>query len=257
MKTKVVSLVSLKGGTGKSSISIQLANILAAGGKKVNVVDMDLNNSCSFYYLDSDNDKGNKNIAAALQGTSLKKYIVPAARENIDILQSSLYLVDLRTIATNRLKKLMPTIDGIYDYVIIDTSPTYDNLVLAAMEASDVILTPVLMTQFDYNTALFLQGKLKTETDFYDRWRLVYNGYDKRFDEFKESSQKDYRDLFENQFKNIVPFDCCLPWTAQVRRYIDRGEKITEQKHRKLFKAVLNLASYVTGETIALPGGTF
>jgi chromosome partitioning protein len=256
MKPRVICLGSLKGGTGKSSITIILANFLAALGKKVLVIDMDLNNSCSFYYLVSAEDKGGKNIAAALQGTDLRNYVVGTERGNIGIIQSSLYLVDLRSIATNRLKSLMPTLDGYCDYVIIDTSPTYDNLVLAAMEASDLIITPVLLTQFDYNTALFLEGKLKTETGFYTKWRLIYNGYDKRFDEFKESSQKDYRELFEKRFNNFVPFECCLPWAAQVRRYIDRGEKISKEKHSKLWKAVTNLGAYIGGKS-QNEGGSF
>jgi chromosome partitioning protein len=256
-KPKVICLVSVKGGTGKSSITIELANVLSEAGYNVVVMDMDINNSCSLYYLDNDEEKGNKNIAAALQGKDLKEYIIPTSRKNISILQSSLYLVDLRTLATNRLKTLMPSLGNVYDYVIIDTSPTYDNLVLASMEASDMILTPVLMAQFDYNTALFLDGKLKTETDLYDRWKIVYNGYDKRFDTFKKSSQKDYRELFEKRFKNILPFECCLPWTTQVRRYIDRGEKITKEKHAKLWDAIISLASFVSGEEIKIPGGQF
>ena len=47
----VITLSSLKGGVGKSSITIQLANCLGMAGKKVLVIDMDLNNSVSSYYL--------------------------------------------------------------------------------------------------------------------------------------------------------------------------------------------------------------
>jgi hypothetical protein len=131
------------------------------------------------------------------------------------------------------------------------------------MEASDIIITPVLMSQFDFNTALFLKRKFETETNYYEKWRLLYNGYDKRFDEFKGSSQKDYREIFEKEFDNLVPFDCCLPWTTQIRRYIDRNEKINPTKNFKLWNAITNLAYYVTGEkdigTQIAPdeGGTF
>jgi chromosome partitioning protein len=251
---KTICLSSLKGGTGKSSITIALTNALAVAGYTVLVIDMDLNNSCSFYYLDETDVTGIKNIAAALQGTDLKNHTQPSNVPNVDILQSSLYLVDLRTVPQNRLRRLLPTLEGVYDYVLIDTSPTYDNLVLCAMEAADIILTPVLMTQFDFNTSNFLDGKLKTETDFYDRWHLVYNGYDKRFDEFNTSTQKDYRALFESSFTNFAPLDCCLPWTAQVRRYVDRREKINPARHPKLHAAVANLAAYVAGTKIKAKG---
>jgi chromosome partitioning protein len=251
---EVISFCSLKGGTGKSSLAILNANVIAASGNKVLVIDMDVNNSCSFTYLNSDDPGGTKHIAAALQGSDLKNHVLPSAYPNVDILQSSLYLVDLRTMPANRLKRLMPTIEQTYDYVVLDTSPTYDNLVLAAMEASDLIITPVMLTQFDYNTALFLKGKLQTETAFFDKWHLVYNGYDRR-DTPASSAQKDYQQLFETEFGNFVPEDCHIPWSSLVRRYVDRGERIGRGgKYQKLRAAVINLASFIAGKRITIEG---
>lgn len=251
---KVIAFASLKGGTGKSSSSILLANCLSASGKKVLVIDMDLNNSCTFSYLENDQGKVQKNIAFALQSDDLSKHTLPTVTPGVDIIASSLYIVDLRTIATNRLKNLIPTLEGIYDVVIIDTSPTYDNLVLTAMSAADVIITPVMLTQFDFNTALFLRGKLSSETNDIEKWHLMYNGYDKRFENFEHSSQQDYVNLFEGTFTIILP-TARLPWTTQVRRYIDRGEKIgTGKHHTKLRNAIINLASFVMDEEVNVEG---
>ena len=62
---RVVTFSSLKGGVGKSSLTIQTANCLGAAGFKVLVIDMDLNNSVSSYYLDDQTKEliGEKNIA--------------------------------------------------------------------------------------------------------------------------------------------------------------------------------------------------
>ena len=51
---RVVTFSSLKGGVGKSSLTIQTANCLGAADFKVLVIDMDLNNSVSSYYLDDE-----------------------------------------------------------------------------------------------------------------------------------------------------------------------------------------------------------
>ena len=48
----VVSFSSIKGGTGKTSICIHVANYCAAAGYRVLVIDFDVQNSLSFYYLD-------------------------------------------------------------------------------------------------------------------------------------------------------------------------------------------------------------
>ena len=44
---------SIKGGTGKSSLCILVANYAAAAGYRVLVADLDIQNSASSYYLDS------------------------------------------------------------------------------------------------------------------------------------------------------------------------------------------------------------
>ena len=96
----VITLSSLKGGVGKSSITIQLANCLGMAGKKVLVIDMDLNNSVSSYYLTDETKEniGSKNIADALSknGNKLADFTVPTQRRNVDLIASSLYLIDLR-----------------------------------------------------------------------------------------------------------------------------------------------------------------
>ena len=48
----VVSFSSIKGGTGKTSLCIHVANYCAAAGYRVLVIDFDVQNSLSFYYLD-------------------------------------------------------------------------------------------------------------------------------------------------------------------------------------------------------------
>ena len=48
----VESFTSIKGGTGKTNIVILLANSLATAGKKVVLIDTDLNNSLSFHFTE-------------------------------------------------------------------------------------------------------------------------------------------------------------------------------------------------------------
>lgn len=50
---KTICFSSIKGGTGKSSLCILLANYTAAAGYRVLVADLDIQNSATSYYLDS------------------------------------------------------------------------------------------------------------------------------------------------------------------------------------------------------------
>jgi cellulose biosynthesis protein BcsQ len=49
-KLRVITVSANKGGVGKTRMVILAANCLGAAGKRVLVMDMDFNNSASFYY---------------------------------------------------------------------------------------------------------------------------------------------------------------------------------------------------------------
>lgn len=238
---KIVTFGSIKGGVGKTSMAAMTANCLAAAGFKVLVIDMDWNNSLSFYYLDKEGAEmaREKNIAAALfdAGGNIQNYIVPTRKENIKMIPSSLGLLDLQAISDRRLKiELSSLPDDLFDVVIIDTAPTYDNIVRNAYGASDFIITPIELTQFDYNTAVCLSKKLKTETDKFNNWFLLFNGINLK----GSKKQNEYVEMFRGGFSNFTPEETWMPKRESVKDVLDRDLKI--RKTNPLFSAVVNLA---------------
>ncbi len=105
MKTICVS--SIKGGSGKSSLCILVANYAAAAGYRVLVADLDIQNSASSYYLDSPDGADRKNIASVLHTERLVENILPSIYPGIDLLASSLDLVKLRAISDRTLRRIL------------------------------------------------------------------------------------------------------------------------------------------------------
>ncbi len=248
----VVTFSSLKGGTGKSSSTILTANCLAAAGKKVLVIDADINNSCSFFYLPNSKEAEKKNLAFALQGNNLLEFTIKTENPNIDIIPSSLNLINLRAMSTGLLKSLLPTLDNTYDVVLCDTAPTYDNIVLNCINASDCVITPVNYNQFDYNTSVFLSQKLRTETQIFDDWYLLFNRHEVRYDNNPNSLQNQYLELFKQDSiigsKIVEPK---IPNTHSVRKAIDTKETIKPTGNtEKLYKAITAFCSLLLGEKI-------
>lgn len=245
----VVSFCSLKGGTGKSSNTILCAKCLNAFGVKVLVIDMDINNSCSFYFLQDDKDTNQKNIAYALQGENFLDYVI---HSEIDIIPSSLKLVDLRAMSVNILKNLIKQTEGIYDVVLIDTAPTWDNIVINAINASNYILTPCTYDQFNYNTSVFFSQKLRLETEKYPDWFLFFNGQESRYIQNPESLQNQYKQLFKNEPSlqgKLLPVE--IPFTRNVRKFIDTKEKLSDKGNTyKLHTAICDLATMIMGEKV-------
>lgn len=260
MKTIVFS--SIKGGSGKSSHVIMTANCLGRAGFKVLVIDMDLNNATSFYYATPEWQKtiSELNIASALSraDNDLNNFIITTEKWNVDLIASSLYLVDLRGVSDKRLAQLLPTLEDKYDFVFIDTQPTYDNLVLSAYNAADIIITPVNLCTFDYNTAAFLRDKIETETVKSKNWFITINGYNSRYAQSKNGIQKEYIDYFKADFK-LTPAQTWLPWTSSVRKITDQGMFLAEKKipnmyqttlNPSLFNSVYEMASWIAGKPL-------
>ena len=257
---KIITLGSLKGGVTKTTTALLTAYCLSKCGKNSLFIDGDINNS-STWTLSPENrseidPQNRKHIAAALQGDNLLDYVIPSNTPGIDLIPSSLYLVDLRTINQNRFKNLVRNnaeLQARYDYIIIDTAPTYDNITMMFYEASDIIITPTLLSQFDYNTALFLDGKLRTETNVRDNWKLLFVGWNKRYEEKQIGGQTDYQNLFQDTFTNIMSSK--IPWTTAAKNRIDRQELIgLSKKSATLRSAVISLCEEITGEELTVEG---
>ena len=257
---KTITFGSLKGGVTKTTTALHCAYCLAHCGKRGLFIDGDINNS-STWTLSPENrneidPQNRKHIAAALQGENLLDYVIPSNTPGIDLIPSSLYLVDLRTINQNRFKNLVRNnaeLQERYDFIIIDTAPTYDNITMMFYEASDLIITPTLLSQFDYNTALFLNNKLQTETNVHQNWKLLFVGWNKRYEEKQIGGQTDYQNLFQSTFSNIL--NTKIPWTTVAKNRIDRGELIGfSKKSATLRSAVISLCEEISGEELVCEG---
>ncbi len=242
MKTIVFS--SIKGGTGKSSLCILTANYAVAAGYRVLVADLDIQNSASSYYLDSPEEADRKNIASVFHTERLAENIIPTNHPGVDLLASSLDLVKFRAVGDRTLKRILEASSLPYEYIFIDTAPTYDNIVLNALNAADLIITPVAFSQFDYKGALFYEAQIRRETDKLTAWRILFNFHRPARTDNPEVLRNQYEALFRDAFDDhILPNS--IPATTMIRRSIDTGERITGSTNEApLHDAITKLAAY-------------
>jgi chromosome partitioning protein len=263
-RTTVISFVSIKGGVGRTNIVICLAKRIAASGKRVLLIDSDLNNSLSFHFLNEQMMEKTKrlNIAAALgdEKNNLCDFAVPTITPGVDLIASSPYLADSRTLSEKRLKRMVPTIYGMYDILIIDCPPTYDNIVLNAVNAADYTITPVLKDLFSYNAADFLSKVLPRDVENFKNWFVLINGYDKRFEEAKSGRQSDFIELYRSGEFPLTPVDTWLPWTAQIHLLVDYRKSLTCAKgtpgavyNPDLYRTITELAGCFFDGDLSVP----
>lgn len=145
-----------KGGSGKSTSCSNVGAALAAMGKKVLLVDgdMQLNLSLSFFSEDEvlAMAAGEKNLYYAIgHQEDLTDYIVHTRYENLDLVPSSTLMSSIEYELFTKwqrefiLRKCLQKVkeSGVYDYILIDSPPTLGGWVMNILCASDKVVIPV------------------------------------------------------------------------------------------------------------------
>jgi len=150
--TRVVAVINGKGGAGKTSVTANVAGLVANSGFRVLVVDMDPQGNLAedFGYTGSDIDDEGQALSAALAfGQPVRP--VENVRSNLDVLigghhldvaAAALAVAKDQTKARLSLAHVLEPIAGEYDLIFIDCPPGIEALQTAAAAAARWALVP-------------------------------------------------------------------------------------------------------------------
>ena len=143
---KIITITNQKGGTGKTTISMNLGVALAMRGKKVLLIDFDPQANLTYSF---GIHKPKNTIVEVLQGKQTIQTIL-VNKEGLDIAPSSSLLSDLELSIVNKIGReqlLKDRLEGLmgYDYVFIDSPPSLSILTINALTASTEVLIPLQM----------------------------------------------------------------------------------------------------------------
>jgi len=137
---RVVSIVSNKGGVGKSTLSVSLACELARRNKgKVLLVDASLHLGSCAPMLDLNPQTTLASAAremSRLDETLLKKLTV-THECGLDLLAAPVDAVEAADIDDQAIARVLTLARRSYDWVVVDTFPMLDGLVMAILDLSD------------------------------------------------------------------------------------------------------------------------
>ncbi|WP_010256883.1 ParA family protein [Treponema primitia] len=251
---KTIAINSIKGGTGKSTLSVLFVKALIGAGYKCLVIDADAsNNSLSFYLDDSvglDITQG-RTIFDLFLGAKVQDCII-RIQDNLNLIRGDVRLNEFRS--TDSLKRLKRALQGLgYDFCIIDTSPTYDNIIGNVLTASDVLLVPVQQDIFSYQALKYQFEKLADlELDDLDI-HVIFNQFEKPLND----NQETYRNQITNMFlKNEVfrPFinSNHISRSSVYRKYINkRNYRLSSKAETQNgYEEVKNLIQSILGISI-------
>ena len=175
-ESRVISVFSPKGGTGKTTVAVNLAAAMAASGRKTAIIDLNLDNACVALFLDMQakdtvaelsQERGNLTMEA------LRSYTVQHF-SGITVLAGPNSPEDGEFVQARVIEAAIAVMRPFFDAIVIDLPSNFSENVLTAIENSDrvlIMLQPDIASVKAAHTSMTILNSLRQgEKAFY-----VYN----------------------------------------------------------------------------------
>lgn len=254
--TKVICFANNKGGSGKSTTCSNVGYGLTLLGKKVLLIDgdMQLNLSLSFFSEEEvlEFAKSEKNLYHAIKNQKdLKEYIIPTTYQNLNLIPSSTLMSSIEYELFTKwqreyiLKKCLEGIkkDGDYDYILIDAPPTLGGWVMNILAASDYLIIPVEASPWGLfglaNMFEFL-NEVKQIAPELSLMGIAITKVDERKNYFKQTIEtlKELEDVY--LFESYIRVDSAIEWAQDNSKPV-----IAYKKSSRSSKEYMDLAREV------------
>lgn len=234
LKPEIILVASGKGGVGKSTVSLNLANTFAISGHKVCVVDLDLNLGKLDVSLNLES-KVVHNISDVISNESTTKdcVIQHDLNSNLFLLPACRSIEDI-TITSSQLKRIIEDLkEQSFEYIFLDCPAGVDKLnpFRAAVKCSDralIVTNPEKTSLRDADVVISILENNQFHSN--EKLHLVINKYI----EPKLISKKKILKADEIEKCLAIPLISVLKHNHDYTSFINKGQ-LASSKNNKIF----------------------
>jgi chromosome partitioning protein len=215
----VISVANEKGGVAKTTTTLSLGGAFAEAGYQVLVIDLDPQANLSLSLGVEPEEKRNSIVNLLLSDLEVADCIRPTGVEKLQLIPSNREVGLAERLLPTRLgfefllRNTLNTLDGKYDYVILDCPPFLGAITQNALFASDFLILP---TQAEYYSIFALRNMMnlirtiRTKGNPNLRYRLLLTMFDKR-NGIHRTLAEHLRSTFSNGvFDTVIEIDTKL-----------------------------------------------
>ena len=259
-RTKIIAFANNKGGSGKTTSCSNIGYALSAMGKKVLLIDGDMQLNLTLSFFDEeralDYASNGKNIYTAIkEEKDLSDFVVCTEYEGLDIIPSTSLMSAIEFDLFSKwqreiiLRKCLEPIRarGYYDYILIDSPPTLGGWVMNILCASDYVVIPVeaspwglfgLANMFDFISKV---GEISPRLSVMG---IMITKADERKSYFKQTLETLRESDVARVFESYVRVDSAVEWAQDNSKPVVAYKKYSRSalEYKKLAKEIIEYA---------------
>lgn len=214
MNCKIISIANQKGGVGKTSSAINLAASLGVLEYKTLLVDADPQANATSGVGFDPNAITTSIYECMVGDRNSKDIILKTTTPNLDLLPAHLDLVGAEIELINHpnrekvLKGILKPLREMYDYIIIDCSPSLGLITVNSLAASDSVIIPVQCEYFALeglgkllNTIKIVQNRINPDLEIEGILLTMFDTRLRLSNQVLEEVRKHFQDLV---FETII-----------------------------------------------------
>lgn len=212
---KVLAVVNQKGGVGKSTTAVNLAAALGEAGKKVLLLDLDPQGNATSGFGLNKNQRELCIYNALLGDTALESIIEPVEIEHVFVAPATIQLAgaEIELVSAmsreSRLKAILDSVKGDFEYVIIDCPPSLGLLTINALSAAEGLVIPIQCEYYALEGLSKLLDSVRLVKTHLNPGLEVFGVVMTMYDSRTRLAQQvvdEVRDFFEDKvFKTLIP----------------------------------------------------